>query len=124
MKKVKAMALVLAVAMISGVLAGCSKTTTIGTDKFTKICEKLKLEEFELLPYKTDRSCEVSHCLGTNGYAAELVGRVSHDEAVIAKLVKSLGDEFSFGRDNNGISAAGEDQHAWMCGTVVDEIRP
>ena len=48
MKKVKAMALVLAVAMISGVLAGCSKTTTIGTDKFTKICEKLKLEEFEL----------------------------------------------------------------------------
>ena len=48
MKKVKAMALVLAVAMISGVLAGCSKTTTIGTDKFTKACEKLKLEEFEL----------------------------------------------------------------------------
>ena len=43
MKKVKAMALVLAVAMISGVLAGCSKTTTIGTDKFTKVCEKLKL---------------------------------------------------------------------------------
>ena len=48
MKKVKAMALVLAVAMISGVLAGCSKTTTIGTDKFVKVCEKLKLEEFEL----------------------------------------------------------------------------
>ena len=48
MKKVKAMALVLAVAMISGVLAGCSRTTTIGTDKFTKVCEKLKLEEFEL----------------------------------------------------------------------------
>ena len=48
MKKVKAMALVLAVAMISGVLAGCSKTTTIGTDKFTKVCAKLKLEEFEL----------------------------------------------------------------------------
>lgn len=48
MKKDKAMALVLAVAMISGVLAGCSKTTTIGTDKFTKVCEKLKLEEFEL----------------------------------------------------------------------------
>ena len=48
MKKVKAMALVLAVAMISGVLAGCSKTTTIGTDKFTKVCEKLKLDEFEL----------------------------------------------------------------------------
>lgn len=48
MKKVKAMALVLAVAMISGVLAGCSKTTTIGTDKFTKVCEKLKLEDFDL----------------------------------------------------------------------------
>ena len=48
MKKVKAMALVLAVAMIAGVCSACSKTTTIGTDKFTKICEKLKLEEFEL----------------------------------------------------------------------------
>ena len=48
MKKVKAMALVLAVAMISGVFAACSKTTMIGTDKFTSICEKLKLEEFEL----------------------------------------------------------------------------
>ena len=48
MKKVKAMALVLAVAMIAGVFAACSKTTMIGTDKFTSICEKLKLEEFEL----------------------------------------------------------------------------
>lgn len=48
MKKVKAMALVLAVAMTAGVFAACSKTTTIGTDKFTKICEKLKLEEFDL----------------------------------------------------------------------------
>ena len=34
MKKVKAMALVLAVAMIAGVLAACSKTTTIGTDRY------------------------------------------------------------------------------------------
>ena len=48
MKKIKAMACVLALAMVAGVLAGCSKTTTIGTDKFTKVCEKLKLEEFEL----------------------------------------------------------------------------
>ena len=48
MKKVKAMALVLAVAMIAGVFAACSKTTTIGTDKFTKVCEKLKLEDFDL----------------------------------------------------------------------------
>ena len=48
MKKVKAMALVLAVAMIAGVLAACSKTTTIGTDKFAKVCEKLKLEEYDL----------------------------------------------------------------------------
>ena len=48
MKKVKAMALVLAVAMTAGVFAACSKTTTIGTDKFAKICEKLKLEEFDL----------------------------------------------------------------------------
>ena len=48
MKKVKAMALVLAVAMTAGVFAACSKTAAIGTDKFTKICEKLKLEEFEL----------------------------------------------------------------------------
>ena len=48
MKKVKAMACVLAVAMIAGIFAGCSKTTTISTDKFSKACEKLKLEEFDV----------------------------------------------------------------------------
>lgn len=48
MKKVKAMACVLAVAMIAGVLAGCSKTTTISTGNFEKACERLKYEEFDL----------------------------------------------------------------------------
>ena len=48
MKKIKAMACVLALAMVAGVLAGCSKTTTISTGNFTKACEKLGLEEFEL----------------------------------------------------------------------------
>lgn len=48
MKKIKAMACVLALAMVAGILAGCSKTTTISTGNFTKACEKLGLEEFEL----------------------------------------------------------------------------
>ena len=45
MKKVKVLASVVSVAMIAGLFAGCSKTTTIGADKFIKACEKLKLEE-------------------------------------------------------------------------------
>lgn len=48
MKKTKVLACVLTVAMAAGLFAGCSKTTTISTDKFAKACEKLKLEEFEL----------------------------------------------------------------------------
>ena len=47
MKKIKAMACVLTVAMLAGIFAGCSKTTKITTDKFAKACEKLKLEEVD-----------------------------------------------------------------------------
>ncbi len=47
MKRIKAMAVVLTVAMLAVVFAGCAKTTTISTDKFQKACEKLKLEEFD-----------------------------------------------------------------------------
>lgn len=49
MKRIKALACVLSVAMIAGLFAGCSgKTTTITTEKFAKACEKLKLEEFDV----------------------------------------------------------------------------
>ena len=48
MKKTKVLACVLTVAMAAGLFAGCSKTTTITTEKFVKACEKLKLEEFDL----------------------------------------------------------------------------
>ena len=47
MKRIKAMAVVLTVAMLAVVFAGCANTTTISTDKFQKACEKLKLEEFD-----------------------------------------------------------------------------
>ena len=77
-----------------------------------------------VLPYKTDRSCEVPHRLGTDWRAHGLVGRVCHDEAAVAEFVESLGNKLSFGRNDDSIAAAGEDQHAWMCGAVVDEIRP
>ena len=48
MKKIKVMACLVAVAIISVLFAGCSKTTTITSEKFVKVCEKLKFEEFEL----------------------------------------------------------------------------
>jgi len=48
MKKTKVLACVLTAAMVAGLFAGCSKTTTITTEKFAKACEKLKLEEFDL----------------------------------------------------------------------------
>lgn len=48
MKKVKAIACVLSVAMLAGIFAGCSKTTKITTEKFVKACERLKLEEFDI----------------------------------------------------------------------------
>jgi hypothetical protein len=47
MKKIKALACVLAAAMLAGIFAGCSKTTKITADKFAKACEKLKLEEVD-----------------------------------------------------------------------------
>ncbi|MCR4767674.1 MAG: hypothetical protein K5875_06915 [Saccharofermentans sp.] len=48
MKKIKVMACLVAVTMLSVLFAGCGKTTTITSEKFVKACEKLKLEEFEL----------------------------------------------------------------------------
>ncbi|MBR3340701.1 MAG: hypothetical protein IKG30_03685 [Clostridiales bacterium] len=48
MKKIKAIACVLTVAMLAGIFAGCSKTTKISTEKFAKACEKLKLEEYDI----------------------------------------------------------------------------
>ena len=48
MKKVKVAAVVLAVSMLAGAFAGCSKTANLTTDKFAKICEKMGLEEFEI----------------------------------------------------------------------------
>ena len=48
MKKVKAMAVILSAALLAVVFAGCAKnTTTLTVDKFTKACEKMKLEEFD-----------------------------------------------------------------------------
>ena len=47
MKRIKAMAVVLTAAMLAVAFAGCAKTTTISTDKFQKVCEKLKLDEFD-----------------------------------------------------------------------------
>ena len=48
MKKIKAIACILAVAMLAGIFAGCSKTTKISTDKFAKACERLKLTKFDV----------------------------------------------------------------------------
>ena len=47
MKRIKAIACVISVAMLAGIFAGCSKTTKITTEKFQSVCEKLDLEEFE-----------------------------------------------------------------------------
>ena len=45
MKRIKAIAIVLAVSMLAGLFAGCGKTTKTTTDKFVKACSKMKLEE-------------------------------------------------------------------------------
>ena len=48
MKRIKAVACVVSVAMLAGVFAGCSKTTNMTAEKFESICEKLGFEEFEV----------------------------------------------------------------------------
>ena len=48
MKRIKAVACVLTVAMLAGIFAGCSNTTKISTNKFIKACEKMKLDYFEI----------------------------------------------------------------------------
>lgn len=47
MKNTKIAASLLAVAMLAGVFAGCSKTSDITAEKFVKACGKLGLEEYE-----------------------------------------------------------------------------
>ena len=47
MKK-KLLSVLLAVVMLIGVLAGCSKTTGMNKDKFVKACGKLKLTELDI----------------------------------------------------------------------------
>ena len=47
MKK-KLLSVLLAVVMLIGVLAGCSKTTGMNQDKFVKACGKLKLTELDI----------------------------------------------------------------------------
>ena len=47
MKRIKAIAIVLAVSMLAGLFAGCGKTTKTTTDKFVKACSKMKLEELD-----------------------------------------------------------------------------
>ena len=47
MKIKKTTAALLALVMLAGIISGCSRTTKITTDKFTKACEKMKFEEFK-----------------------------------------------------------------------------
>ena len=47
MKSLKIASAILAVSMLAGVIAGCSKTTNLTTQKFAKACEKMGLEEFD-----------------------------------------------------------------------------
>ena len=47
MKNTKIAASLLAVAMLAGVFAGCSKTSDITAEKFVKACGMLGLEEYE-----------------------------------------------------------------------------
>ena len=55
MKRIKAIACVLAVAMLAGIFAGCSKTTKMSISKFEKACQKLKLTEFDIEDDSPDR---------------------------------------------------------------------
>ena len=47
MKKLKAGAALMAVAMIAGIFSGCTKTANITTEKFAQICDKMGLEEYD-----------------------------------------------------------------------------
>ena len=47
MKNTKIAASLLAVTMLLGLFAGCSKTSNISADRFVKACEKLDLKEYE-----------------------------------------------------------------------------
>ena len=45
--KNKVIACVLAVTMLAGIFAGCSKTTKVTQKSFINACKKLKLEEID-----------------------------------------------------------------------------
>ena len=47
MKRFKAIACVLCVAMLAGIFAGCSKTTKITTEKFDAACDKLGFDQYD-----------------------------------------------------------------------------
>ena len=47
MKKIKAGAALMAVAMIAGIFSGCAKTTSVNTERFARICENMGLKEFD-----------------------------------------------------------------------------
>ena len=49
-----------------------------------------------VLSDKSYRPCEVSHRLVHDGLAHQLVGRVRHDETVVAEFVKSSRDQLAF----------------------------
>ena len=48
MKRIKAVACVVSVAMLAGLFAGCSKTTKMTAERFASVCEKLDFEEFDI----------------------------------------------------------------------------
>lgn len=47
MKKIKAGAALMAVAMTLGLFSGCTKTSNVTTEKFARICENMGLKEFD-----------------------------------------------------------------------------
>ena len=73
---------------------------------------------------EADRSREVIHRLLHDGLFHQLVGRVGHDEAVVAELVETLCDDLSFGRHDDRITAAGKHDHAGMDLAVIQKVRP
>ena len=56
MKKTKIAASLLAVTMLAGMFSGCSKVNGVAIKDFEKACEKLNLEEWDLLNDKTPES--------------------------------------------------------------------
>ncbi len=105
MKKVKAIACILSVAMLAGIFAGCSKTTKITTDKFAKACEKLKLEEIDLYDGAPDEddfedgfyAIMTEEDLEDEPYLAEsYLSTFGLDDIIDSDDVQSMGIAFKF----------------------------